>query len=134
MGMFCPKCGAEYIEGIYLCADCQEPLIAEDPPKNKKDYIKFVTVYETGDANLILFIKSIFESENIIYYLKNEAVQDLFGAGRLGAGYNVLAGPVEVQVDVRCVEKAKELLAQIEKGEFEILEDFPEEKELKNYE
>ena len=61
-------------------------------------------------------------------------MQDLFGAGRLGAGYNVLAGPVEVQVDARCVEKAKELLAQIEKGEFEILEDFPEEKELKNYE
>lgn len=132
--MFCPNCGAEYIAGITICSDCQKPLIAEAPREVKKEHIKFVTIYKTGDQSLILFIKSVFESENIIYYLRNEAVQDLFGGGRLGTGYNVLAGPVEVQVDERDAEKAGEILAQIEKGEFTILEENPEEKGLDDYE
>jgi len=132
--MFCPKCGAEYIAGITICSDCQEPLIAEATRKAKRERINFVTIYETGDQNLILFIKSVFESENIIYYLKNEAVQDLFGSGRLGTGYNILTGPVEIQVDERDAEKAREILVQIEKGEFTIIEETPEQKGLDDYE
>jgi antitoxin component YwqK of YwqJK toxin-antitoxin module len=46
----------------------------------------------------------------------------LFAGGRLGTGFNPVIGPVEIQVDQKDVEKAKELLSQIEHGEFELSE------------
>jgi hypothetical protein len=29
--MYCPQCRAEYVQGIYLCPDCQVPLTAALP-------------------------------------------------------------------------------------------------------
>jgi len=29
--MYCPTCGAEYLEGIRFCADCQVALVIEQP-------------------------------------------------------------------------------------------------------
>ena len=40
----------------------------------------------------------------------------------MGTGYNPVIGPVQIQVDEKDSEKAKELLNQIEAGEFENLE------------
>jgi len=83
---------------------------------------KFVTVYETGDLACIAFVKSLFESEDIKYYTKNEGLQDLFAGGRLGMGFNPVIGPVAIQVDEKDVEKAKDLLNQVEQGNFELSE------------
>ena len=30
---FCPKCRAEYVEGIALCSNCQVELVNELPPE-----------------------------------------------------------------------------------------------------
>ena len=96
----------------------------------KSDRIKFVTVYKTGDPAFISFAKSLLESEGIIYYFKGEGIQDLEGAGRIGTGFNQLFGPVELQVDEKDVQKAKEILEQTEQGKFDIPEDVDvEEKE-----
>jgi len=81
---------------------------------------KFVTVYETGDPAYIAFVKSLLESEGIKYHTKNEGLQDLFAWGRLGTGFNPVIGPVAIQVDEKDVEKAKDLLNQIEEDNFEL--------------
>jgi hypothetical protein len=120
--MFCPKCKTEYTEGFTLCSTCNVPLVNEDPGPIESEFIKFVTVYETGDPATIAFVKSIFQSEGIKYYIKGEGLQDLFAGGRLGTGFNPVIGAAKIQVDENDVEKAKELLKQIEKGEFELLE------------
>ena len=120
--MFCPNCGAEYIEGITVCSTCNGPLVNKPPTGIEPGFIKFVTVYETGDPAYIAFAKSLFESEGIKYYVKGEGLQDLFAGGRFGTGFNPIIGPVAIQVDERDVEKAKDLLSQIEQGKFELSE------------
>src|SRR4030043_1021816 len=120
--MFCPDCGAKYIEGITVCSTCNVPLVNEPPPGIEPEFVKFVTVYETGDPAYIAFAKSLFESEGIKYYVKGEGLQDLFAGGRLGTGFNPVIGPVAIQVDEKDVEKAKDLLSQIEQGKFELSE------------
>jgi hypothetical protein len=120
--MFCPNCGSEYGEGFTVCSTCNVPLVNELRRQIEPEFIRFVTVYKTGDPAFIAFAKSILGSEGINYYFKGEGIQDLFAGGRLGTGYNPVIGPVEIQVDEKDVEKAKELLNQIEKGEFENLE------------
>ena len=117
--MFCPDCGAEYVEGITVCSTCNVPLVNQPPNATEPEFIKFVTVYETGDPAFITFAKSILQSEGIKYFVKGEGLQDLFAGGRLGSGFNPVIGPVKIQVDEKDVEKAKELLRQIEEGEFE---------------
>ena len=120
--MFCPKCGTKYGENVILCSTCNLPLVNELPDQTEPEFMKFVTVYETGDPAFIAFAKSILQSEGLKYYIKGEGLQDLFAGGRLGTGFNPVIGTVKIQVDENDVEKAKELLKQIEKGEFELLE------------
>ena len=120
--MFCPNCGAEYIEGITVCSTCNVLLVNEPPSGIEPEFVKFVTVYETGDPAYIAFAKSLFESEGIKYYVKGEGLQDLFAGGRLGTGFNPVIGPVAIQVDEKDAEKAKDILSQIEQGKFELSE------------
>jgi len=57
-----------------------------------------VTVLETGDPGLLAVAKSLLEDAGIPYFAKGEAIQNLFGAGTFGTGFNVVTGPVELQV------------------------------------
>ncbi len=120
--MFCPKCGAKYEEGVTACSECNVPLVNEPPGQTEPGFVRFVTVYETGDPALIAFAKSILQSEGIRYFVGGESLQDLFAGGRLGTGFNPVIGPVKIQVDEQDAEKAKELLRQIEHGKFELPE------------
>jgi hypothetical protein len=122
--MYCPKCSSEYREGFTECATCSVSLVNELPPKVEPDYIKFVTVYESGDPAFISFTKSVLDSEGINYFFKGEGLQDLFAGGRIGTGFNPLIGPVEIQVDQNDAEYAKQLLQQIEDSEFEDSDDY----------
>jgi hypothetical protein len=120
--MFCPNCASEYGEDVIVCSKCNVPLTNEPPDQRGSEFVKFVTVHETGDPAFIAFAKSVLESENIRYFFKGEGIQDLFAGGRLGTGFNPVIGPVQIQVDEKDAEKVKELLNQIEAGGFENLE------------
>jgi antitoxin component YwqK of YwqJK toxin-antitoxin module len=93
-----------------------------------QERIKFVTICETGDPGFIAFTKSLLESEGIIYYFKGEGLQELAGMGRAGIGYNQVFGPVEIQVDEKDAEKARELLDQAQQSTFNTPEDIEDEK------
>jgi|GEM_PF-3460966 len=54
----------------------------------------FITILKTGDQVKISMAKAILDAENIVYLVKNEIVQDLFGLGKVG-GYNYLLDPTE---------------------------------------
>lgn len=72
----------------------------------------FITILKTGNQVKISMAKAILDAENIVYLVKNEIVQDLFGLGKVG-GYNYLLGPMELQVENDRVEEAKKLLANL---------------------
>ena len=137
--MFCPQCGAEYRPGFVQCSDCLVPLVdrpredpeSEDapredsppappasilPPDALRRHLELVTVFKTGDPGLIALVKSILRSAEIPFTTKGEGIQDLTGLGRLGSGYNLAFGPVELQVNSADADDAKALLEDLEPG------------------
>ena len=69
--MFCPKCRTEYSEGIYVCADCGISLVPEllpEPPPESPEYSEFEEILFTFNAGDIAVIKSLLDSEGIVYY------------------------------------------------------------------
>lgn len=109
--MFCPACGTEYREGFTKCADCDVDLVAEPPPE--PSFQKATTVLETSDQALLLVAKGLLESAGIPFSAVGERAQDLFGFGRIGAGFNVAVGPVRIQVPEENAEEALALLEDV---------------------
>lgn len=126
--MFCPNCSTEYREGFTVCADCNVPLVNELPRQIEPELMKPITVYRTGDTAFITYVESILRSVGINCCIKGEGLQELFAGGRFGTGYNPVTGPVEIQVDKRDAERAKDILSLIEKAQVE--EDVPEPSEV----
>jgi hypothetical protein len=135
--VYCPQCGAEYRLGFVQCSDCLVPLVdrpredpeSEDapredsppappasipPPDALRRHLELVTVFKTGDPGLIALVKSILRSAEIPFTTKGEGIQDLTGLGRLGSGYNLAFGPVELQVNSADADDAKALLEDLE--------------------
>lgn len=101
--MFCPKCKAEYIEGIRLCPECNVELVAELPADPNPEFVKLVTVLISSDRTKILLAKGILENAEIKYYIKGQVLDNLYLIDSFLA-------PTEVQVREDDVEKAKEIL------------------------
>jgi len=110
---YCPKCRTEYEDWITVCADCKAPLVLELPQEPKPIKVKLVRVFATGNQTLLAMAKSVLEKAEIKYIVKNEGVQDLFGVGRIGIGYNPIVGPAEIQVDKNDEQTAKDLLKDL---------------------
>jgi hypothetical protein len=72
-----------------------------------------VTVLETGDPGLLGVARSLLESAGIPNFAQGEALQDLFGVGRL-VGFNPVTGPVRLQVSADDAEEARAVLMQLE--------------------
>ncbi len=110
--MTCPSCGSEFGGSPEACPGCGVALAAAPGPPPNPD-IELVSIFRTGDAGLIPLAKSLLDSENIEYLVRGEAVQDLFGSGRLGAGYNIVTGPAEFVVRQADADRARALLADL---------------------
>jgi|SRR5450759_974417 hypothetical protein len=81
--MFCPKCGIEYREGFYKCADCGVDLVEGQPPDTEDDvrYVEMVEIFSTYNQGDIAFIKSVFDGEEIKYYFQGENSNLMVGGG-----------------------------------------------------
>jgi Putative prokaryotic signal transducing protein len=113
--MICPNCGDEYREGLTECAECRVPLVAKRLEEHQEPHHPdLVTIYTAVNASLVPVIESVLRGAGIQFLLKSERVQDLFGWGRIGLGYNAIVGPVQVQVTTDDQEAAQELLKEIE--------------------
>jgi hypothetical protein len=110
--MFCPNCGSEYREGFTRCVDCDLDLVAAAPSQAAvhPEPGDFVTVFGTGDPVVFMTARSLLDEAGIPYLARNEALQDLFALGRLGTGFSVVAGPMEIQVAAGRLQEAEDLL------------------------
>jgi len=113
--MFCPQCESEYREGFTTCADCGVALVdtLSDLEDEEADNEPTVTVLETGDPGELALAHSLLEAEGINAVFAGEGIQNLFGMGSLGAGFNVVVGPASVRVLAHDAERAREILAQL---------------------
>jgi len=98
--MFCPKCGSEYREGFYRCADCEIDLVKDTPPPPPKPIpIEFEEILSTENRGDIALIKSVLEEEEITYHVQGEN----FNAIYPGQAAKLL-------VDKKQVKKAKDAI------------------------
>jgi len=117
--MFCPQCGAEYRPGFDTCADCGVPLVHERPEASEPEpgSVAMVTVLESSDTSEILMVRSLLEGAGIHCLARGERLQNLFGLGQWGTGFNLITGPVQLQVESAREREARELLAELASAE-----------------
>jgi hypothetical protein len=109
--VFCPKCRDEFREGFTHCPDCDVDLVETLPEVEEPGPLEMVTVLETGDQSLVAVAKSVLEGAGIPCIARNERLQNLFGWGAIGTGFNAAMGPIRIQVLKEDAEAARELLA-----------------------
>lgn len=112
--MICPECESEYREGYVRCAECEVDLIE---PQAVEPDVALVKVYDSGNPALVPLFESMLADAGIEFMTSGQALQDLFGMGRLGAGYNSIAGPVEFYVREDAAEEARAIAASLEQSE-----------------
>ncbi len=113
--MYCPKCGAEYIEGIKECVDCHEALTDKLEPElvRKPEPDEYVTILSAGSFPQFLVAESLLRSAGITFYSQGEKLQSLFGWGSMMIGYDPIVGPMQIQVAKKDAATARELLKDL---------------------
>jgi hypothetical protein len=56
-----------------------------------------VIVLRTSDVGVVSVAESLLEGVGIPYFAKGEVLQNIIGIGQVG-GYNVVTGPVQIEV------------------------------------
>ena len=74
---------------------------------------ELVTVFASPDVALFALAKAALEEAGIRYVTQAEGLQDLFGLGRLGSGYNLITGAPRIRVRAADAERAREILAEL---------------------
>jgi hypothetical protein len=69
-----------------------------------------VTIHISQNQTEHLLVQSILEGQGIKFFTKNENVQNLFGVGQFGTGYNAITGPMEIQVQLQDADEAKTVI------------------------
>ncbi len=71
-----------------------------------------VIAFETSDFALFEMAKSLLRANGIDFITTKEPLQDVIGGGRMG-GSNIVAGPAQLSVPENEVERARELLTDL---------------------
>jgi Putative prokaryotic signal transducing protein len=111
--MFCPKCKSEYEEGIQVCPECDEKLVNK---LTEDDFVKFVKVFESGDPNLTVIIKSVLEDAGIKYFVPGDNMQSILGT-KFSFAFGADIGNAQFLVSKEDEITARELLKEIENSE-----------------
>ena len=109
----------EYVDTATQCSDCGAALVSHRPDFSKLPSVQWddmTPVMSIEEATLVPVIESLLVGEGIAHYVQGENLQDLFGAGRIGAGFNVLAGLPVLYVESARVDEAKRLLADLQQA------------------
>ncbi len=83
-----------------------------DEPEGEKEYVECVTVLSACNDEEVMVVESLLGAAGIPCYAKGQLIQDLFAWGRVGAGYSLMTGPVELQVRAEHAEAARRILAK----------------------
>ncbi len=109
----CPHCGVPFYQSNRqkrkepeICPICKKSVHYLD-----QFYpVRFVTIYVPNNESERMAAQAILKSANIQFFCKNFTVQNLFGAGQIGTGFNIVTGPIQIQVPEEDAEEARELL------------------------
>ena len=103
--MICPKCKSEFVDGIYMCSDCEIPLVdsipgTEETHDDHFTYSNFIAVYNPISSQEVSIIKMILEREGIPFHIKNDRLHGAVLFGIQGPGKMELYVPEEYAMRV----------------------------------
>ena len=104
--VFCPNCGKEYAEDIYVCAECGVSLAPElplDSANESLELAEFEEILFTPNAGDMAVIKSLLGSEGIAYYFRGEFL----------SSEHPLTQPARLVVRIDQAEEVKEILKSL---------------------
>jgi DNA-directed RNA polymerase subunit RPC12/RpoP len=104
--MFCSKCGKEYEEDIYVCAECGVSLVPEllpNPTNESLELAEFEEILFTPTPGEMAVIKSLLDSEGIAYYFRGEFFTSM----------HPHAQPARLMVRTDQAEEVKEILESL---------------------
>jgi hypothetical protein len=104
--MFCPKCGKEYEEDIYVCSECGVSLVPDLLPHPKKESLElagFEEILLTPSSEDMAVVKSLLDSEGITYYFRREFFSSV----------HPLSQPARLMVRTDQAEEVKEILERL---------------------
>ncbi|MCK4532604.1 DUF2007 domain-containing protein [bacterium] len=103
--MFCPKCRAEFIDGITVCSDCEISLVKKLSPQPNPEYHKLVNVFSTWKIAEVRFVQSLLETNGINCFIKNTHFCSLLSVG-------IDPIPLKIMVEEKNKINAKEIVNQ----------------------
>lgn len=110
--MWCPECHGEFTEGITRCPDCDVDLVASEPHAGDPN-AKLVTVFRTGETDILPLVRSLLEESQIPFAIQGEELVGIFPSAGVGLAIDPRAHAAEVQVPESRADEARELLADI---------------------
>ena len=114
---FCPKCRAEYVEGVETCSDCQVPLVQELTPEDKVDYFEFEELQQVQDEISGVMLKGILENNGVEVVLRAAKIPWYSGIASTWSTYywgRILVPKEELERSRRIVS---EYLGSLEDGD-----------------
>jgi len=82
--MFCPKCKAEYVQGIERCSDCGVSLVDQMPEPEAVPEVNLVELLRTPNIIELTVVKSLLDSMGIPYVVQGEEGMHLLPIGPSG--------------------------------------------------
>lgn len=76
------------------------------------DKKKLITIFVTGNEAEAAIVRGLLEDSGIPCVVLNDGLQNLFGIGQFGTGFNPIIGAIKIQVPEEFEEDARMLLEQ----------------------
>jgi len=105
---FCPQCKAEYVAGVEVCPDCDQPLVDQLPPEPPNDPNLEFTLLTEGQTEVVTeVLQAELEAAGIPNYVSGDTLQSM----KVYPAWNA-----KVFVAKEQLELAKEILREILEG------------------
>lgn len=106
--MFCPQCGAEYVDGILECADCGVPLTLEPVGSGEEDSGIEVELVE------VVRVSTLMDRTLVESLLTEAGIEFVSGGGQLESSAFPFDQPVTFRVAAPDEARAREVLSRLE--------------------